>query len=101
LAQKPLLAVFHPMSSAVNVLLETRAGEVVLLEDGADSKRLSRVMEQILAQLPYVPAVDWDAFEQYTAREMTRQQCELFNQVVGPNGSRYLVNPFRREDKVF
>jgi hypothetical protein len=28
------------------------------------------------------PQTDWQAFEQFTAREMTRRQCEFFNRVV-------------------
>jgi hypothetical protein len=32
--------------------------------------------------LPYQPDTDWKQFEPYTAREMTKSQCELFDRVV-------------------
>ena len=35
-----------------------------------------------MGQLPFTPQTDWAAFAPYTAREMTRQQCHLFDQVL-------------------
>jgi len=82
LAQRPLLAVVHAASSVVTVLRETGAGEVVTLNPHTTAMHLSQVMEQMLARLPYTPVVNWQLFEPYTAIEMTRQQCALFDQVV-------------------
>ena len=35
-------------------------------------------------RLPYTPCTNWNYFQRYTAREMTRQQCELFDQALAP-----------------
>jgi|GEM_PF-111071 len=92
LARKPILAIFNEQSSVVDVLARTGAGEVVTFrnDDGVASlsNRLYPVLTSILEKLPFQPATDWEAFAPFTAREMTRRQCEfftnsiLFNQTV-------------------
>jgi hypothetical protein len=94
LARKPLLAVFHEKSSVVGILQKTRAGTVVpfssadtvqaasdrILASGwlqsliPDSSRRSQTKADL-------PSTDWSAFEPYTAREMTRRLCEVFDGV--------------------
>jgi glycosyltransferase involved in cell wall biosynthesis len=85
LAQKPILAFFNEQSSVVDILGKTRAGEVVTFRSDEDvgtlSHRVLPVVTALLEKLPYQPATDWDAFEPYTAREMTRKQCEFFDAV--------------------
>jgi hypothetical protein len=34
-----------------------------------------------LTHLTLAPKTDWRAFEPFTAREMTRRQCEFFDRV--------------------
>lgn len=96
LARKPLLAVFHAESSVVELLNKTRAGTVVGFRSG---ESVEAVAERILATRwladpqAHVPATDWAAFEPYTAREMTRRVCEVFDkassgQTVTPAGRR-------------
>ncbi|HVX09720.1 MAG TPA: glycosyltransferase [Pirellulales bacterium] len=86
LARKPLLAVFHQASSVVQVVRSTAAGDVVTF-DSADTHceiaaRLLPVWKALLTWLPFRPPTNWRAFEPYTAREMTRQQCEFFDRVL-------------------
>lgn len=88
LARKPLLAVVHEHSTIVSVLRETRAGVVVTFSSAPDENeraaaagRLLACWRQILAA-PRSPDTDWAAFDQYTAREMTRRQCDLFDDVL-------------------
>ncbi|MBK9291144.1 MAG: glycosyltransferase [Bacteroidetes bacterium] len=87
LANKPMLAVFNRQSSVVEVLRNTRAGEVVPFDNEEDTGQLAdKVLAQwkeMISRLPYQPDTDWDAFEPYTAREATRRQVEFFNQIVG------------------
>ena len=84
LARKPLLAVFHQSSSVVDVLRRTGAGKVVTFGGG---KNLERVADEVHQQwfacwpLPS-PTTNWDAFAPYTAKEMTRRLCEVFNRTV-------------------
>ena len=86
LARKPLLAVFSETSSVVDILEETGAGEVATFAaDGAgdgSSGRLYETWSSLLERLPFTPSTNWDAFEPYTAREMTRRQVEVFDRVV-------------------
>jgi hypothetical protein len=89
LARKPLLAVVHERSPLVDVLRETRGGTVVTFSDSptegetqAAAVRLARCWEHTLDALPRSPDTDWDQFERYTAREMTRRECDLFNSVL-------------------
>lgn len=82
LARKPLLAIFHEMSSVVSVLRATHAGTVVTFKTGQESAEVSEaISESWLRNLPpAIPTTDWEAFVPYTAREMTRRQCAIFEQ---------------------
>ena len=109
LAKKPLLAVFHEASSVVEILKKTKAGTVVafktgesvetiskrilesgwlpmtLQDDGRrttdDGSRISNSRPPTSDLRPPVPATDWTAFAPYTAREMTRQLCQVFDAI--------------------
>lgn len=91
LARKPLLAVFHENSSVVDILQATRAGDAaVFTGDTPDADLAGRVYHAwrfMLERLPYTPDTDWEAFAPYTAEAMTRQQVEVFNRVLGAQGS--------------
>lgn len=86
LARRPLLAVFHARSSVVDILRQTRAGEVVSFEGSESFEELAHdvfeVWTSLLERLPFEPETDWNAFEPYTAREMTRRQVALFEEVL-------------------
>jgi hypothetical protein len=86
LSETPLLAVFNRQSSVIDVLDETGAGRVISFSGDTAEETLSAwVLEawgSMLRRLPYTPDTDWEAFEPYTAREMTRRQVEVFDRVV-------------------
>lgn len=85
LARRPILALFNQNSSVVDILSKTRAGEVVSFnnEDKVETlgARLLPIMTAMLQRMPYETAINWQAFEAYTAREMTRQQCAFFDRI--------------------
>ena len=81
LARRPLLAVLHEKSGACDVLRSTNGGRFATFREGA--QRLYEVWRETLANLAAAPATDWQAFERFTAREMTRRQCEFFDLVAG------------------
>jgi hypothetical protein len=89
LAGKPLVAVVHERSPLVEVLRETRAGVVITFGDSATEEERDAGATQLarcwqsLVESARSPETDWARFEQYTAREMTRQQCSLFDSVLG------------------
>jgi hypothetical protein len=89
LAKRPIVAVFHEESSVVDVLKKTKAGTVVTFTQRDNRESLaskilqSGWLESNLDQgKPAFPTTDWSAFAPYSAREMTRRQCELFDQVL-------------------
>jgi hypothetical protein len=85
LARKPLLAVFHERSSVVEILQKTRAGTVVSFRSGeAPESIASRILAAGWIQNPTVPNTLWSEFEPYTAREMTRRLCLLFDSCRNP-----------------
>jgi len=85
-ARKPLLAVLHPSSGAYQVAMSANAGKVVTLDGGG---ALYPAWREILNDLSRPPQTDWRVFERFSAREMTRCQCEFFDRVLA---SRF-VNP--------
>jgi hypothetical protein len=85
LAQKPILAVFHEQSSVVEILRACNAGKVVTFNSTDTVEALGqRGQDQLnwLLSRPkaYKPDTNWLAFQPYTAREMTRKQCAIFDQ---------------------
>lgn len=97
MARKPMLAVFHEQSSVCKVLRDTGAASVMQFASGesADSyaQPLLETWSELLLNLPFQPQTKWEAFAPYTAREMTRRQCGLFDQVINVGKStRYQPN---------
>lgn len=87
LARRPVVATFHEQSSAVGLLRGTRAGDVVAFGDPPDTDRLAGELRVVwgrwLKRLPAEPPTDWAAFEPFSARSTTAQQCALFDEVLG------------------
>lgn len=82
LAKKPLICVFHSNSSAIKVVRELNAGEVVLFDQEYAVEHCEKALTAILNKIPFVPATNWDAFKPYTAKAMTEQQCLFFESVL-------------------
>ena len=89
LARRPLIGAFCAGSPAVEVIRGLKAGEVVEFEVGGGLgsavMRFQRLWTSLLEGLhdsPECPELDRDAFGPYTAREMTRRQCALFDKVL-------------------
>ncbi|MBA2744374.1 MAG: hypothetical protein H0U43_08745 [Chthoniobacterales bacterium] len=96
LAKRPMLSILHRDSPAVDILRRCRAGEIVTFDPArldesrsAMSEALKMLKEKVESRKAKViegedqTDVDWDEFQQYTAREMTRRQCEVFDRAVG------------------
>ena len=94
LAGRPIVAAFNERSSVVDVLRETNAGVAVTFSAAAAHASappatvealaggLFEALSDTLRGGPEARATDWDAFEPYTAREMTRRQVAVFDRVV-------------------
>jgi hypothetical protein len=87
LARRPILAVLHEESTVVDVLRRCNAGRAVTFRASEAPEDLTgeaaRQLDWLLS-LPegYRPETNWPEFEPYTAREMTRRQCEVFHRCV-------------------
>ena len=81
-AEKPLLGFFHKGSSAVRIIRECNAGEMVTLD--TDPETIYNKVEAFLKSVACrkKPETNWQAFDTYTAKEMTKRQCQLFNEVL-------------------
>ena len=82
LAGRPLLAILHENSGACEVVRSTNAGAVVTFGGAEGAADLYPAWREILGNLAVVPQTDWQAFAKFTAREMTKCQCEFFDRVV-------------------
>jgi len=84
LARKPLLAVLHENSNACEVVRSTNAGRGLTFggeQPSADS--LCATWREMVDHLTLAPPTNWQAFEKFAARHMTRRQCEFFDRVIG------------------
>lgn len=93
LAGRPLLAVLHAGGLAGEVVRACNAGAVAEFESGRPAEELAARVEPELRRLldlpaGYAPPTDREAFAPYTAREMTRKQCEVFDHAAGTGRGR-------------
>ncbi len=84
LARKPILAVFHRQSSVVDILRSCAVGQVLTFTQADRPENLAAQLLPYLEDLlhlpkGYAPPTCWNAFQPYTAREMTRQLCQVFD----------------------
>ena len=85
LASKPILAILHEQSLVVKVIQDCQAGQVVTFTNQA----ISNLLEPLMAKLGwlinqsqnYEPETNWQMFAPYTAKEMTRHLCSIFDKI--------------------
>jgi hypothetical protein len=84
MAQKPLLAIFHESSSVIEVLKSTHSGTVVTFSSGTPVGVVAEAIGAAWLRSEHLPepATHWQAFSVYTAREMTRRLCGVFDRCV-------------------
>ncbi|TKC08415.1 glycosyltransferase family 4 protein [Pedobacter polaris] len=82
LAKKPLLGIFHPLSSAGDILKECNAGHLITLDQ--NSSQVFAILKAYLQNViqKETPLTNWQAFEPYTASFLTKKQVDIFNAVV-------------------
>lgn len=83
LAQKPLLAIFSKNSPAISILKEYGT-EYALSYDSPDvTKKVEDFLNKALNNNLSQPAYDQATIKKYSALNITKLQCVLFNQVIG------------------
>jgi hypothetical protein len=88
LAQKPILAIFHEESSVVDILRRCNAGRAITFSANdvvQDKIEIAAKNLDWVLTLPkgFQPEINWENFRPYTALEMTRRQCEVFEKALG------------------
>jgi len=83
LARRPIVAVLHAANPVADVLTRVGGAIVVTFRDAADApavaSQLAGRFGELLDRLPCEPEINWPAFEPFSARELTRRQCEVFD----------------------
>jgi hypothetical protein len=83
LARRPIVALLHASNPVADLLTRVGAGTVVTFRDAADvpaaAARLAASLPELLTRMPAEPEIQWAAFEPFSARELTRRQCEAFD----------------------
>lgn len=100
LARRPMLSVLHEQSPAVEIVRKCRAGELVTFDPAnleASNEQMRRALLRLRVQSAKVEReklkvessgeqsaiqTDWEEFKQYSAREMTRRMCAVFDRAV-------------------
>jgi len=85
LAQKPILAILQEQSLVVNVIKDCKAGQVVTFKNISQNvlEHLNISLEWLLLESQqHISTTDWQAFHPYTAKEMTRHLCAIFDQYI-------------------
>lgn len=76
MAQRPVLALLHEKSSAVEILRQSAAGHVITLTENElpPKESVAAEMDEFINRNDYSPAqVEWKVFETYSARESARK----------------------------
>ncbi|MGI0487671.1 glycosyltransferase [Pantanalinema rosaneae CENA516] len=92
LARKPILAIFHHQSSVVDILRQCHAGRVISFSSANTPADLHLQLTTYLREFQefakgYQPEINWTAFQGYTAREMTRKLCTVFDRGLQTTGN--------------
>ena len=87
LAKKPLLACFHKDSSVVDILHQSKVGQLVTFENedvstGTLVKEMYEKLCYLLVHKDDQHQYDLTGFSPYTAEEMTRKLVAVFNDVI-------------------
>jgi hypothetical protein len=94
LARRPIVAVLHEASPVVGLL--RRAGSLVVTfgaeeADGEVVQELTPALAAYLRRLPFDPELDPAVLAPFSARELTRQQCAVFDAVIDRQAARKAV----------
>jgi hypothetical protein len=83
-SRRPVLALLHEASTAIGVLERSRAGTVIRLTERAlpDADRIADAIESFLAGPYHAEAVDWSAFDAYSAHQSARVMAAALDEAV-------------------
>lgn len=82
LSRRPVLAILHEASTAVGMLAAARAGSAIVVREGElpDPAAVAANLQSLVEYPNYDPdAVDWSAFDAYSARNSARLLAEALD----------------------
>ncbi|MGV8879824.1 MAG: glycosyltransferase [Sphingobacteriaceae bacterium] len=83
LAEKPLLAIFDSSSSAADIIQNSNAGKVVILNDPENAiPEIHLFLLALLNDSAAETKINWSNFNEFSARSMTKRQCDLFLKII-------------------
>jgi hypothetical protein len=85
LAQKPLLAIFSKNSSAISILKEYGAEYTLSYDSPNVTSKIEEFLQKAVNNNLPQPEYDLETIKRYSALNMTKQQCQLFDSVIGEN----------------
>lgn len=93
-SDKPLLAIFNKRSSVPEIINKTNGGQVVVFEGQPDETQMKDLVDNCYNKLLKLintkekkEALNAKAFEEYTAKSMTRKQVDFFEKVLNNKDS--------------
>jgi hypothetical protein len=82
LSKKPLLAIFDRQSSAAKIVQECRAGSIATFQDPQAVKIINEYLHILSSKANLKVETDLEKFKKYSAEQMTKYQCDLFEEVL-------------------
>lgn len=82
LADKPMLAILHDQSSALDIIKRTNAGTSTSLLAVDSTEIAFSFLMKIASRLPSPQKTNWQLFDEYSATNMSKKQCLLFDSVI-------------------
>lgn len=93
MSEKPMISVFHKDSPVIKIISELNCGEYIQFALNSNlnsySKELYLKFKKVLERIPFVASTDWSMFKKFTSEELTKRQCQLFNEVLTNNMKKY------------
>lgn len=84
MAERPLLAILHPESSATQILLNCNAADIIsiMAPENQSTELIYNYLYKASLRKILSKKTNWPAFDSYSAENLCKQQCELFNKVL-------------------
>jgi hypothetical protein len=94
-SRRPVLALLHHASTAVDVLERSCAGAVIKFSEHAlpEPEQIADVIEAFMEGPDDPRRVDWGAFEAYSARESARRMAAAFDEALWRFETRRITDP--------
>ncbi|KQC02433.1 glycosyltransferase [Pedobacter sp. Hv1] len=83
LAKKPLLSIFSKHSSTYHIIKNANCGTLIDIDETLENSTnvITHFLNGLLDQ-SIKSTTDWNYFENFSAKQLTMKQCEVFNEVI-------------------